>query len=161
MSDWLLSGAARALPLGRQAIAIKSDVSHEAHVEAMFDEMISANLRSAFLVTRAFISEMVRRKSGDVFFMSSIAGRQAYPNGTGYCAAKFGVAGLAQVLRAELKAKGIRVCGKRHRKHGWSSKKFSRMGKNLRATGPSMARPATILRTKCRDCSSTPKAKLY
>ena len=77
---------------------------------AAFDEMISANLRSAFLVTRAFVSEMVRRKSGDVFFMSSIAGRQAYPNGTGYCAAKFGVAGLAQVLRAETKAKGVRVC---------------------------------------------------
>ncbi|HTO03868.1 MAG TPA: SDR family oxidoreductase [Opitutus sp.] len=77
---------------------------------ASFDEMISANLRSAFLVTRAFVSEMVRRKHGDVFFMSSIAGRQAYPNGTGYCAAKFGVAGLAQVLRAETKAKGVRVC---------------------------------------------------
>lgn len=75
-----------------------------------FDEMISANLRSAFLVTRAFVSEMVRRKSGDIFFMSSIAGRQAYPNGTGYSAAKFGVAGLAQVLRAEMKAKGVRVC---------------------------------------------------
>jgi NADP-dependent 3-hydroxy acid dehydrogenase YdfG len=42
--------------------------------------------------------------------MSSIAGRQAYPGGTGYCAAKFGVAGLAQVLRAETKTSGVRVC---------------------------------------------------
>jgi NADP-dependent 3-hydroxy acid dehydrogenase YdfG len=77
---------------------------------AGFDEMISANLRSAFLVTRAFLPEMIRRKCGDIFFMSSIAGRQAYPNGAGYCAAKFGVAGLAQVLRAETKAHGVRVC---------------------------------------------------
>jgi NADP-dependent 3-hydroxy acid dehydrogenase YdfG len=77
---------------------------------AGFDEMISVNLRSAFLVTRAFVPAMVRRKHGDVFFMSSIAGRQAYPNGTGYCAAKFGVAGLAQVLRAETKMSGVRVC---------------------------------------------------
>jgi NADP-dependent 3-hydroxy acid dehydrogenase YdfG len=75
-----------------------------------FDEMISANLRSAFLVTRAFVAEMIKRKHGDVFFMSSIAGRQAYPNGAGYCAAKFGVAGLAQVLREETKAHGVRVC---------------------------------------------------
>jgi NADP-dependent 3-hydroxy acid dehydrogenase YdfG len=77
---------------------------------ADFDEMISANLRSAFLVTRAFVSGMMRRKRGDVYFMSSIAGRQAYPNGTGYCAAKFGVAGMAQVLRAETKNSGVRVC---------------------------------------------------
>jgi NADP-dependent 3-hydroxy acid dehydrogenase YdfG len=77
---------------------------------AAFDDMISSNLRSAFLVTRAFVSGMMRRKRGDVFFMSSIAGRQAYPNGTGYCAAKFGVAGLAQVLRAETKTSGVRVC---------------------------------------------------
>lgn len=77
---------------------------------AEFDEMISVNLRSAFLVTRAFVSGMIKRKYGDVFFMSSIAGRQAYPNGSGYCAAKFGVAGLAQVLREETKAHGVRVC---------------------------------------------------
>ncbi len=77
---------------------------------AGFDEMIAANLRSAFLVTRAFVPAMVKRKHGDVFFMSSIAGRQAYPNGAGYCAAKFGVAGLAQVLRAETKTSGVRVC---------------------------------------------------
>jgi NADP-dependent 3-hydroxy acid dehydrogenase YdfG len=53
---------------------------------------------------------MVKRGSGDVFFMSSIAGLDAYPGGTGYCAAKFGVTGLAKVLRAETKTTGVRVC---------------------------------------------------
>lgn len=77
---------------------------------ADFDRIIAANLRSAFLVTRAFVPGMLRRKRGDVFFMSSIAGRGAYPNGAAYCAAKFGVSGLAQVLRAETKGKGVRVC---------------------------------------------------
>lgn len=77
---------------------------------AAFDEMIAVNLRSAFLVTRAFLPAMLRQKQGDIFFMSSIAGRQAYPNGAAYCAAKFGVSGLAQVLRAETKASGVRVC---------------------------------------------------
>ena len=54
---------------------------------AEFDGLIAANLRSAFLVTRAFVPAMIRRRRGDVFFMSSIAGREAYPDGAGYCAA--------------------------------------------------------------------------
>jgi NAD(P)-dependent dehydrogenase (short-subunit alcohol dehydrogenase family) len=77
---------------------------------AMFDRMIAVNLRSAFLVTQAFLPAMLRRKRGDVFFMSSIAGLWAYPNSAAYCAAKFGVTGLAKVLRTETKGKGIRVC---------------------------------------------------
>jgi NADP-dependent 3-hydroxy acid dehydrogenase YdfG len=77
---------------------------------ADFDRMISANLRSVFLVSRAFVPGMVRRGRGDVFNMSSIAGLAAYPGGAGYCAAKFGVTGLSKVMRAELKARGVRVC---------------------------------------------------
>lgn len=77
---------------------------------AGFDRIVAANLRSAFLVTRAFLPAMLKRKHGDVFFMSSIAGLEAYPNSTAYCAAKFGVTGLAKVLRAETKDKGVRVC---------------------------------------------------
>src|SRR5436305_1425420 len=38
------------------------------------------------------------------------AGRAAYPGGAGYSAAKFGVSGLSQVMRTELREKGIRVC---------------------------------------------------
>jgi len=74
-----------------------------------FDRVIAVNLRSAFLVTRAFLPAMQKKKSGDIFFMSSIAGLGAYPHSTAYCAAKFGVTGLAKVLRAETKALGIRV----------------------------------------------------
>jgi len=77
---------------------------------AQFDAIVSANLRSAFLVTRAFLPAMRERGRGDIFFMSSIAGLGAYPNSAAYCAAKFGVTGLAKVLRAETRDVGIRVC---------------------------------------------------
>lgn len=77
---------------------------------AEFDRIVAANLRSAFLVTQAFLPAMLKQKDGDIFFMSSIAGLEAYPNGAAYCAAKFGVTGLAKVLRAETKATGVRVC---------------------------------------------------
>jgi NADP-dependent 3-hydroxy acid dehydrogenase YdfG len=77
---------------------------------ADFDQLVAANLRSVFLVSRAFVPAMVKRGRGDVFNMSSIAGLIAYPGGAGYCAAKFGVIGLSKVMRAELKDKGVRVC---------------------------------------------------
>ncbi len=77
---------------------------------ADFDLMLSANLRSVFLVSRAFVPGMVKRGRGDVFNMSSIAGLGAYPGGAGYCAAKFGVTGLSKVMRAELRDQGVRVC---------------------------------------------------
>ena len=74
-----------------------------------FDRLIDANLRSLFLVSRAFAPAMAKRGSGHIFNMSSIAGQQAYPQGAGYCAAKFGVTGLSKVMRTELMAKGVRV----------------------------------------------------
>lgn len=77
---------------------------------ADFDRMIAANLRSVFLVSRAFAPGMITRRRGDIFNMSSIAGLIAYPGGAGYSAAKFGVTGLSKVMRAELREKGVRVC---------------------------------------------------
>ena len=74
----------------------------------LFDRLVAVNLRSVFLVSQAFLPAMVRRRRGDIFNMSSIAGLQAYPHGAAYCAAKFGVTGLTKVMRAELKDKGIR-----------------------------------------------------
>jgi len=73
------------------------------------DRLMNANLRSLFLVSRAFAPGMVERKTGHIFNMSSIAGQQAYPGGAGYCAAKFAVAGLSKVMRVELRDKGVRV----------------------------------------------------
>jgi NADP-dependent 3-hydroxy acid dehydrogenase YdfG len=77
---------------------------------ADFDRMIAANLRSVFLVSRAFAPAMIRRQRGDIFNMSSIAALVAYPGGAGYSAAKAGVASLSKVMRAELREKGVRVC---------------------------------------------------
>jgi NADP-dependent 3-hydroxy acid dehydrogenase YdfG len=77
---------------------------------ADFDSMLSANLRSLFLVSRAFAPGMVRRRRGDIFNMGSIAGITALSGAAAYTAAKFGVAGLSKAMRAELKDKGVRVC---------------------------------------------------
>jgi NADP-dependent 3-hydroxy acid dehydrogenase YdfG len=77
---------------------------------ADFDRMISANLRSLFLVTRAFAPAMVRRRRGDIFNMGSVAGIAALPGAPAYTAAKYGVAGLSKAMRSEFRDKGVRVC---------------------------------------------------
>jgi len=74
-----------------------------------FDEMFAANLRSAFLVSRALAPAMARRGRGDIFIMGSVAGFKALPGMAAYGAAKHGVLGLASVMREELKQKGVRV----------------------------------------------------
>jgi short-subunit dehydrogenase len=77
---------------------------------ADFDRMLAANLRSLFLVSRAFAPGMVHRRRGDIFNMGSIAGITALPGASAYSAAKFGVAGLSKAMRAEFRDKGVRVC---------------------------------------------------
>jgi short-subunit dehydrogenase len=74
-----------------------------------FDNQLAANLRSVFLVSKAFVPGMVSRGRGDVFNMGSIASFVGLEGGSGYCASKFGVLGLSRVMREELKGKGVRV----------------------------------------------------
>ena len=74
-----------------------------------FDALVAVNLRSVFLVSKALVPAMVKRGRGHVFNISSIAGLDAYPNGAGYCAAKFGVTGLGKVMRRELRTSSVLV----------------------------------------------------
>ena len=50
---------------------------------AQFDHMIAANLRSQFLVIKAFAPAMVRRRRGDIFVMGSVAGLMGLPQRSG------------------------------------------------------------------------------
>jgi NAD(P)-dependent dehydrogenase (short-subunit alcohol dehydrogenase family) len=74
-----------------------------------FRAQVDVNLTSAFIVTQAFLPAMLAKKSGDLFFLCSIASLHAYPGSIAYCAAKHGLLGLSRVLREELKLKGMRV----------------------------------------------------
>lgn len=76
---------------------------------AIFDDMLGANLRSAYLVTRAFLPAFSERKAGDFVFISSICGKIVLPACAAYTVAKHGLTGLAAALRAETKGTGLRV----------------------------------------------------
>jgi NAD(P)-dependent dehydrogenase (short-subunit alcohol dehydrogenase family) len=69
---------------------------------------IETNLTSIFLTTQAALP-LLKRSQGEVVNILSISSRTAFPNCSAYTAAKFGALGLTGVLRAELRAEGIRV----------------------------------------------------
>lgn len=76
---------------------------------ATFERMIHGNLRSPFLVIRALLPAMLKRGSGHVVTIGSVAGRVAFPGNGAYSASKFGVRGLHEVLAVELRGTGVRT----------------------------------------------------
>jgi short-subunit dehydrogenase len=77
--------------------------------DGAIEQMIQGNVMSAYHLTRALLPSMIKRKSGHIFNMCSIASLQAYPNGGAYSISKFALAGFSKNLREEMKPFGIKV----------------------------------------------------
>jgi len=76
---------------------------------ADFDRQLAVNLRGPFLLIRAFLPLMLRRRSGHLIHLGSVAGRIAFPENGAYSASKFGLRGLSEVLRYDLRRHRIGV----------------------------------------------------
>lgn len=79
-------------------------------VPAVYDWLIDTDLRAPIRLTQALLPHMVERRTGTIVMMSSVAGRLGPVLRTGYAAAKHGLIGYADALRAEVeKAYGLKV----------------------------------------------------
>jgi 3-hydroxy acid dehydrogenase / malonic semialdehyde reductase len=76
---------------------------------AQISAQLDLNLTSQIYLVRALIPGMKKRAAGDIIFIGSESARSGGKRGAVYSAAKFGLRGLAQSLRAECAASGIRV----------------------------------------------------
>ncbi len=74
-----------------------------------WDAAMSVNLKSMFLITHAVIRGMIRRKSGVIVNMSSIAGQRLLEVPVTYAASKSGVVGFTLGLAREVARYNIRV----------------------------------------------------
>jgi 3-hydroxy acid dehydrogenase/malonic semialdehyde reductase len=74
-----------------------------------WEEMLDTNVKGLLYVTRMIVPIMVKRKSGHIINLGSIAGHQAYPGGGVYCATKHAVDAITKTLHMELVDKNIRV----------------------------------------------------
>jgi 3-oxoacyl-[acyl-carrier protein] reductase len=77
--------------------------------ESEWNAVIDTNLKSVFLTSRAVAPEMIRRKTGQIINICSLAGKSTFANGAIYCASKWGLLGLSGCMAEELRAYGIRV----------------------------------------------------
>jgi 3-oxoacyl-[acyl-carrier protein] reductase len=77
--------------------------------ESDWDKILDTNLKAVFLLTKAVAPSMIRRKTGHIVNIASLAGKNAFPGGGIYCASKWGLLGLTQCAAEDLRAYGIRV----------------------------------------------------
>ncbi|WII71428.1 SDR family NAD(P)-dependent oxidoreductase [Bdellovibrio sp. 22V] len=74
-----------------------------------WEDMIDTNIKGLLFMTRGVIGHMVRKNSGHIVNLGSVAGRWTYPGGGVYCATKFAVRALSEGLRMDLLGTNIRV----------------------------------------------------
>ena len=74
-----------------------------------WQEMMDVNVSALFHVTRQLLPGMIERGSGHIINVASIAGRSAFPNGTGYVATKHAVLGFSESLMLEVREAGVKV----------------------------------------------------
>ncbi len=111
--------AIKSLPKNFSGIDILVNNAGNAHGLSTMDEadtedwdtMIDLNVKGLLYVFRAVIPGMVKRKSGHIINLGSIASHEVYPKGNVYCATKFAVDALSRGMQHDLLEKGIKVTG--------------------------------------------------
>jgi 3-hydroxy acid dehydrogenase/malonic semialdehyde reductase len=107
------------LPAGLKAIdilinnaglALGRDYFEDAEIED-WETMIDTNVKGVMYVTKAVVPYMIERKQGHIINMGSIAGKEVYERGNGYCASKYALDALSQSMRVDLLRHKIKVTG--------------------------------------------------
>jgi 3-oxoacyl-[acyl-carrier protein] reductase len=74
-----------------------------------WDRTMTTNVRSLYLMTRAVLPAMRRRRQGAIVNLASLAGRSGFAGGTAYTASKHAVLGFSRSLMLEVRKDNIRV----------------------------------------------------
>jgi 3-oxoacyl-[acyl-carrier protein] reductase len=74
-----------------------------------FQEMLDVNIKAVFELTQQIVPGMIKRRSGAIVNIASLAGKNGFKNGSGYSATKFALRGFAASLMMEVREHDIRV----------------------------------------------------
>jgi 3-oxoacyl-[acyl-carrier protein] reductase len=74
-----------------------------------WDMLMATNLRAPYLLIRSLVPLMIAARSGHIINISSLAGKNALPQGAAYAASKWGLNGLTYSLAEELREFNVRA----------------------------------------------------
>jgi NADP-dependent 3-hydroxy acid dehydrogenase YdfG len=96
------------LLVNNAGLAAGLDPIHQADLND-WEQMIDTNIKGLLYITHIVSPLMVERKSGHIINIGSIAGKEAYANGSVYCATKHAVEAITKSMRIDLNPYGIKV----------------------------------------------------
>ncbi|MFZ9387717.1 MAG: SDR family oxidoreductase [Chitinophagaceae bacterium] len=105
--EWCLGIAVPDILVNNAGVFEPGSVHNEP--EGALESQLAVNLLGAYNLTRTLLPEMMKRGSGHIFNMCSVAALAAYENGGAYSISKFALHGFSQNLREEMKPFGIKV----------------------------------------------------
>ena len=77
--------------------------------EQFWDTVLDTNLKSAYMMSRLAVPDMVRRGAGSIVNVSSVHAEQTQGHHAAYAASKAGMCGMTRAMALELGSKGLRV----------------------------------------------------
>lgn len=94
--------------INNAGLAVGRDTIDEGIVDD-WERMIDTNIKGLLYVSRTIIPFLKKKKSGHIFNIGSIAGKEVYPMGNVYCGTKHAVDALSKAMRIDLVDYTIKV----------------------------------------------------
>lgn len=73
-----------------------------------WERMIDVNIKGILTGTKAVLSDMIKRNSGTIINISSIAGRKTFDQHSVYCGTKYAVHAITESMRKEVSNSNVR-----------------------------------------------------
>lgn len=74
-----------------------------------WDTVLDSNLKGVFLMTRAAIKPMIKKRSGKIVNIASVIGLKANPGQANYAASKAGMIGFTKTVAKEVGSRNIQI----------------------------------------------------
>jgi short-subunit dehydrogenase len=107
LGNWCLGFAIPDVVINNAGLFEPGSVHNEP--EGLLENQMAINVYSAYHLTRTVLPKMMKRKSGHIINICSIASLHAYHNGGAYSISKYALNGFSKNLREEMKPHHIKV----------------------------------------------------
>ena len=93
--------------INNAGLALGRDPFDEADITD-WETMMNTNVNGLLYMSKALMP-FIKKSKGHIVNIGSIAGKEVYENGNGYCASKFAVDAISKAMRIDLVKHGIKV----------------------------------------------------